>query len=89
MSGCWDGLVLLKLFFSLFVSERGAHGKVHQEIKAAKVIFLTPQLWVYVVVVYRLPVSPGRGISFSGGVFAPWWGFQGLVKQRQKAMCLL
>lgn len=30
----------------LFVSGRGAHGKVHQEIKAVKVVFLTQQLWV-------------------------------------------
>lgn len=33
----------------LFVSGRGAHGKVHQEIKAVKVVFLTQQLQVYVL----------------------------------------
>lgn len=41
MSACWDDFVSSD-------SGRGAHGKVRQEIKAVKVVFLTQQLHVYV-----------------------------------------
>lgn len=78
MSGCWKGFFSSNFFF--FFSGRGAHGKVHQEIKAVKVVFLTQQLLVYVVlcvVSLKIPVIPRRGVSF-----APRWGFQGSVKRR-------
>lgn len=58
----------------LFVSGRGAHGKVHQEIKAAKVVFHTRQLRVYVLLCTVSLSSPDaafpspEGPSLPGGV---------------------
>lgn len=53
------------------VSGRGTHGKVHQEIKAVKVVFPHTTAAGLRVVVYSLAVIPGHGISFSEGPFAP------------------
>lgn len=58
----------------LFVSGRGAHGKVHQEIKAVKVVFHTRQLRVYVLLCTVSLSSPDaafpspEGPSLPGGV---------------------
>lgn len=58
----------------LFVSGRGAHGKVRQEIKAVKVVFLTQQLRVYVLLCTVSLSSPDaafpspEGPSLPGGV---------------------
>lgn len=51
-----------------FVSGRGAHGKVCQEIKAAKVVFSHTTAAGLRVVVYSSPCHP---ISSFGGAFSP------------------
>lgn len=74
-SACWGDFFLLKLFF--FVSERGAHGKVRQEIE---VVF--PRTTAAgLCVVYGLPCHPPtQHLLLPGG---------SLVKQWWKATCLL
>lgn len=75
----------------LFVSGRGTHGKVHQEIKAVKVVFLTQQLRVYVLLCTVSLSSPDAAFPSPEGPSLPG-GVSGALlnsDERQHVFCIL
>lgn len=89
MSGCWHGFFSSNFFF--FVSGRGAHGKVHQETKAAKVVFLTRQLQVCVLWCAVSLSSPDMAFPSPKGPLLPGGVSEASLKSddRQRVFCIL